>query len=94
MDANFDGSFVPVVIYNNADIDKLRILKDNKGKSGIYMWTHLESGKRYIGSAFDLSKRLNNYFLKSYLESNKGKSYIYKALLLHGYTAFSLSILE
>jgi hypothetical protein len=38
-----NGSFIPVIIYNNADTDKLRILTDNSGKAGIYQWTHNES---------------------------------------------------
>jgi len=44
------------MIYSIADTNKLQILKDNKGKTGIYMWTHLKSGKRYIGSGINLSK--------------------------------------
>jgi group I intron endonuclease len=92
---NNNGSFVPVILYNNADINKLLILKDNKDKTGIYMWTHLESGKRYIGSAYDLTNRFDDYFTKSYIsDKSKGNSYIYNALLIHGYSKFSLSILE
>ena len=41
----------PVIIYNNAETDRLKILSDNKGLAGIYMWTHNESGKRYIRSS-------------------------------------------
>jgi group I intron endonuclease len=84
--------FVPIMIYN-ADKDKSQILTDLKGKAGIYMWIHKESGKRYIGSAFDLSSRLGNYLSKTYLKKFK-TVYIYNALLDHGYSAFSLSILE
>jgi len=29
--------FAPILTYNNSDLDKLKILKENKGKSGIYM---------------------------------------------------------
>jgi hypothetical protein len=29
-------SIMPLITYNNADIEKIRILKENKGKSGIY----------------------------------------------------------
>jgi group I intron endonuclease len=95
MEANNNGSFVPAILYNNADINKLQILKDNKDKAGIYMWTHLESGKRYIGSAYDLANRLDDYFRKSYIsDKSKGNSYIYNALLIHGYSKFSISILE
>jgi hypothetical protein len=29
-------SIVPLISYNNADVEKIRILKENKYKSGIY----------------------------------------------------------
>lgn len=90
---NSNGSLVPVILYNNADVDKLRIYSDNKGKAGIYMWTHIESGKRYVGSAYDLSKRLSNYFSKAYLEGIK-TSYICNALKSYQHSAFSLAIIE
>jgi group I intron endonuclease len=86
-------SFIPVMIYHNAETDKSKILMDNKGKSAIYMWIHKESSKRYIGSAVDLYTRLNNYFSINFLERNK-TIYIYNALLHHNYSAFSLSILK
>lgn len=57
-------------------MDKLRILSDLKGKTGIYMWTHNESGKRHVGSTKNLSKRLSLYFSKKYLNRFK-KVYIY-----------------
>ena len=82
----------PVIIYNNAETDKLQILKDNKAKAGIYKWTHLESGKIYVGSAVDLSKRLKNYY--SPLKLKRADNYIARALLLHTHSAFSLTIIE
>ncbi len=85
--------FVPIMIYSNPDTDKNKILSDCKDKTGIYLWTHKESGKKYVGSAVNLSKRLRNYFFKSYLETNN-TMYIYKALLYHGYSAFTLTIYE
>ena len=51
-----NSTVVPVIIYRNADIDKLRIIKDNKGKSGVYRWVNLINGKSYIGSSVDLKK--------------------------------------
>lgn len=80
------------MIYHNSSIDKDKILKDNKGKAGIYMWIHKESGKIYIGSAFDLSKRLRNYFKISYLK--QADYYISRALLRYSHLAFSLSMIE
>jgi NUMOD3 motif/GIY-YIG catalytic domain/NUMOD1 domain len=86
-------ALIPIVTYSNAETAKSSILSGNKNKSGVYMWVHNESGKRYIGSAFDLSKRLRCYYSVSYL--NRAKSmYVCRALLDHGYSAFSLVIIE
>jgi hypothetical protein len=90
---NNNGSFVPVIIYDNADINKLQIISENSSKAGIYQWTHKKSGKIYVGSAVDLSKRLKNYYIKSYLNRHKSM-YIYNAILYHDYSLFSLPILE
>lgn len=56
-------------------------------------WIHLKSGKFYIGSAFDLSKRLNNYYKRSNLTRNSN-SCIFNAILNHGYSSFSITIME
>jgi hypothetical protein len=42
----------------------------------------------------DLSNRLKQYYFKSHITNNKGKSYIYSTLLEHGYSSFSLTIFE
>lgn len=90
---NNNGSFIPAIIYNNVETEKLQILKDNKSKAGIYLWVHKESGKNYVGSAVDLSTRLGKYFSKNYLNKHK-TMYICNALLKHDYSAFNLTILE
>lgn len=59
--------FTPVLIYSDLKSEKSSILRDNKGKSGIYMWTNKVNGKIYIGSSVDLANRLRNYFNISYL---------------------------
>ena len=86
------SSFVPIIIYSNAETDKSTILTSNKGKTGIYMWTHIETGRIYIGSAFDLSIRLSRYF--SHSELKRVNNYISRAIIHHTHFAFSLSILE
>ena len=86
-------TLVPIIVYSNAETDKLRILSENRDLAGIYMFTHLESRKRYIGSAFNLYERLRQYYSISRLSRNKTQ-YISNALLLYGHSAFSLSILE
>lgn len=88
--------FNPVHSYVNADLQKTDIYKDNNNKTGIYRWTHIISGKSYIGSAINLSNRLRNYYNVAYLEREliKNNSKIYKALLKYGYSSFKLDILE
>lgn len=93
---NNNMPFVPIVSYSNGDTYKKDVLKENREKTGIYRWTHLKSGKSYIGSAIDLSCRLKNYYIISYLEREikKNNSIIYRGLLKHGYSSFRLDILE
>lgn len=84
--------FVPIMVYHNARTDKSRILSDNKSKAGIYMWVNTKSGKIYIGSALNLSKRFYRYF--SVLALKRDDSYICRALLHYTHSAFSLHIIE
>jgi len=89
-------SLSPVHSYVNADLQKSDICKDNNNKTGIYKWTHIISGKSYVGSAINLSNRLKNYYNLAYLEREiiKNNSMIYRALLKYGYSSFKLDILE
>jgi len=76
---------------------KVKILAENKKKSGIYMWKNKLNGKIYVGSGVDLSRRLSKYYLPSFMQAQLakgGKSAIYSAILKHGYQDFSLYILE
>jgi hypothetical protein len=70
---NIDNSVLlsvfPVKIYANADIQKMQILKENKGKSGVYRWVNKETGKSYVGSGTKsrakpnlLARRFYNYY--------------------------------
>ena len=81
------------VKYVNADVEKLRILTENRDKSGVYMWTNLINGKRYIGSSVNLKRRFLEYYNVNRL-LNAVSMTISKALLKHGYSNFSLEILE
>jgi hypothetical protein len=81
--------FVPVKIYDNAEAEKSKILKENQNKSCIYMWTNLTNGKRYIGSSVDLRDRMYSYFNIKYLQRSNFM-YICRALLKHGILIFLL----
>jgi hypothetical protein len=60
-------SVVPIVAYVNSDLEKKTIIVVNKGKSGIYRWVNKESGKCYVGSAVNLSKRIKLYYCYNHI---------------------------
>ena len=86
----------PLVVYPSAKDSKDLVLKENKGKSGIYRWVNLTTGDSYIGSASDLSVRLKKYYSINYLtnELSRGERRINRALLKHTIANFKLEILE
>jgi hypothetical protein len=82
---------------------KKTIYKENKGKSGIYRFICVTTGKSYIGSAVDLRRRFSEYFshpsgaLRDGFiinELKKGNSAIYSSLIKYGHSNFRLEILE
>lgn len=87
---------IPVFTYSNIDIDKSKIYKDNKGKSGIYRWNNKITNKSYVGSSINLGSRLSIYYSKKAMlgKVKSRTSIIYSALLKHDYSNFSLDILE
>jgi group I intron endonuclease len=89
-------SIIPVVFYSNAYSDKKQLMKENKGKSGIYRWTNIHTKESYIGSAVDLSKRFNAYYSSKNIEEvlSRSESRILRAIQTHGYSNFSIEILE
>lgn len=83
-----------VKCYANSDENKLKILKENDGKLGIYQWINKSNGKSYVGSSINISTRLKQYFNINYLLKNSNKMIICNALLKYGYSKFDLIILE
>lgn len=83
----------PAMFYEFAFSMKKQIVKENKGKAGIYMWTNKLTGQIYVGQSVDLSKRFIKYFSLSYIESRK-ELIISRALIKYGYSNFSVTILE
>nr|YP_010836040.1 hypothetical protein QLP54_mgp26 [Phyllosticta yuccae]WGC90056.1 hypothetical protein [Phyllosticta yuccae] len=90
---SISNNVVPTREYLNAETQKKEILKENKGKAGVYCFTDLTNGKKYIGSAINLRKRLMEYFNPKYLE-RKNNLYICRNLLKYGMSNFSLAIVE
>ena len=87
-----NNSFIPSVVYPNVSFDKALILKNNKGKTGVYRWSNLVNSKTYVGSAKDLRTKFWVYF--SICRLINSDMPIYKSILKYGYKNFKLEILE
>ena len=81
----------PVKVYHDASVSKSDIYKDFKDVSIIYMWFNKITGRVYIGSAVNGSRRLSTYFQSSILRK---RSLIYQSILKYGHENFSIIILE
>lgn len=86
-------AIIPVRKYLDTVTQKAEILKENEGKSGIYLFTNKVNGKNYVGSATNLRRRLMQYFNPKHLDRTNFM-YIARAILKHGMCNFSLAILE
>ena len=93
VDPVFLCAFVPIKSYSNVETEKGQIIKENENKAGIYLFTNLTNGKRYIGSSDNLKRRFLQYLSNYYLLTHKSMP-ICLGLLKHGYSNFSLAILE
>lgn len=82
----------PVQSYEDAELFREAVLKDNRGQSGIYRWVNNLNKKTYVGSGVDLAKRLASYYNES--ELNRNPRPIKDALIKYGHKNFTLEILE
>jgi group I intron endonuclease len=82
----------PTKIYLNSKELKPIIYKENRKRTGIYLWLNNINGKYYIGSAIDLSRRLKSYYSPTYLKQMN--NYISRAIIHYTHSAFSIMILE
>jgi len=79
--------------YENADLQKLTIIQENQGKSGVYLMRNLNNQKTYIGSSINLRRRFKEYFNVNHLIRNNDLV-ICAALLKYGYSQFTVEIIE
>jgi hypothetical protein len=87
-----NSAITPVKVYSNADVEKVKIFAENHDKAGVYRWVNKINGNTYVGSSVDIGNRLYSYYsLRSLAKSNRP---IERALLKHGFSNFSLEILE
>ena len=77
-------------------LNKRQILKENKGKCGIYLLTNTLNGKRYIGSSINLGRRLSFYYSDTHMRHvlQRSTMLIYLSILKYGIKSFRLDIVE
>jgi group I intron endonuclease len=94
---SFDSLYLtltPLITYSDpAGSVKKIIIKSNKNKAGIYLWTNLITGESYVGRSIDLGRRFRYYFNINIL-TDAGNSRICRALLKYGFENFKLEIIE
>lgn len=78
--------------YDNAQLNKDLIFKDNENKSFVYRWINKINGKEYIGSTSKGRRRLLTYFDDNSLRSSKMP--IYNAILKYTRKNFIFEIIE
>ena len=83
---DFPNLETAVKFYRNAQTECKKILTENTGKSGIYLWYNCITKHYYIGQSINLGDvkagRLTRYYSLSYLEyKTRGESLIRRALL-------------
>jgi hypothetical protein len=61
----------PVKVYNNFKEYRLKLIKDNQKKAGIYYLINLKNGHSYIGCSNNLSGRMRNYLNNAFLNNKK-----------------------
>ena len=83
--------FKPVMVFYNALLNRNDIIKNYKNVSGIYLLHNSVNGKQYIGSGYNLSRRLSTYYYSSRLID---KRHISNSILKYGHDNFSVVILE
>ena len=80
----------PVIIYKDCVKGRKDILENYRNVTAIYMWYNNITGKKYIGSAFKLYSRINDYFRTP----KKSNRLIDRSIIKYTINNFSLIILE
>lgn len=88
----FYSSSGPCPKYHNVELNKAKILEDNRNRAGVYRWVNNINNKTYIGSSINLSQRFYKYLSVKHLTEKNTP--IHNALLKYGLQNFTLEILE
>jgi len=82
-------------VYDNLKKDRSDIIKNEGGKSAVYMLYNNINGHYYVGSTINVASRMKNYLNVPFLKSERNKNMpITKALVKYDNTCFTLIIIE
>lgn len=82
-------------VYDKFKQDRVNIIKQEKGRSGVYLLINKINNHTYVGSSINLASRMRNYLNKAFLKSKQNINMpITKALLKYDTENFSLLIIE
>lgn len=62
------NNIAPEKLYDDIVNHKTQILEENKGKSGVYLWNNIVTGKCYVGSSTNIRRRFISYFSLAFLK--------------------------
>ena len=86
----------PRLEFFNLDLNTINSnrFKDNLGTTkdkvpGVYIWTHISTGDKYVGSSTQLARRLNGYFKDTHADAGKLIPLIKK----EGLSVFNLQVI-
>jgi hypothetical protein len=82
-------------IYDDILASRSQIMKDLKGKAGIYQFINKDDPlKMYIGSSINLWERINEHLRKGSNSNYTYNSLLYRAIQKYSWNSFKLIILE
>lgn len=89
----------PRLVFTNLSLHTLKsaeflkyigTIRNEKCRAGVYIWTHIQTGDKYVGSSSSLARRLEGYFKGSH--ANVGK--LIPLIQKEGLGAFKLEVIS
>ena len=86
---------IPLKSSPNFKEDRLKLIKEQNNKIGIYYFINLLNGHCYIGASKNISQRMRNHLNRSYLILKKHSNMpLTRSLLKYGPEKFGIVIIE
>lgn len=83
------GNLNPATINSKEFIQQLGTVRNEKHRAGVYIWTNIQTGAKYVGSSSSLARRLIGYFKGTHLKVGKFIPLLYE----EGVEKFTLEVI-